>query len=102
VGEAAAHVVGRDAHDRVCAGVVVAAAMEDIDAEQPLFQAGRVSCQGVVDQVLQQLGGAAAGGEIVAGEDDVEVLAYLRVVGRHRFLLLRFSLFALIRLGQHA
>jgi hypothetical protein len=75
--------------------------VEDVDAEQPFFQAGGVSGQGALYQVPQQLGGAAAGGELVAGENDVEMLAYLRVGQSGGFVFLGLSLFVLIRLGHH-
>ena len=53
--------------------------------------------KGALYKVPQLLGGAAAGGELIAGQDDVEVLAYPRIGRSDGFVFLCFSLFVVIR-----
>jgi hypothetical protein len=73
----AAHIVGGYAHDGIGAGVVVAAAMEDLHAEKPFLQAAGVARKRPTNQVLQELRRAPARGKVVAGEHHIQVLADL-------------------------
>ena len=82
LGQPAAHVVGRDAHDRIRAGVVVAAPVKDLHPEQPFLQAAGISGQRALHQMLQQFGGASAGGELVTRKNNIEMLANLSHFGR--------------------
>ncbi len=73
--QTAAHVVSRDPHNRVRAGVVIAAPVKDLYPEQPFLQAGGISGKRSLHQVLQQFGGAAAQRELVTREDNIEMFA---------------------------